>query len=90
MSVVVELPAVVEAIVNNGTFWAVDAEFEMERKEYGDVVPIPRFPPLMYDAPFVEITFVSTVEELYMFMKASDPPITALILPALAARKYPE
>jgi hypothetical protein len=43
--VVVEFPAVVEAMVNSGVLAGVLAELEMDRREYGEVVPIPTFPP---------------------------------------------
>ena len=37
----VAFPAVVEAIVKSGVLTAVDLEFEIERSEYGLVVPMP-------------------------------------------------
>jgi hypothetical protein len=40
----VAVPAVVDAMVNKGTFMGVDAEFEIAKIEYGDVVPTPTFP----------------------------------------------
>src|SRR3989338_8603962 len=49
----VAVPAVVEAIVKRGVLTAVVAELEIERMEYGVVVPIPtlpltvRFPPVV-------------------------------------------
>lgn len=44
MRVEVEVPPVVEAIVKSGVFAGVVAELEMERMEYGDVVPRPSLP----------------------------------------------
>ena len=44
MRVEVDVPPVVEAIVKSGVLAAVDAELEIERREYGEVVPIPMFP----------------------------------------------
>jgi hypothetical protein len=41
ISVEVELPPVVEAMVKSGVFAAVLAELEMERMPYGEVVPMP-------------------------------------------------
>ena len=44
MSVLVEVPPVVEAMVKSGVTAAVETEFEMETREYGEVVPIPTLP----------------------------------------------
>jgi hypothetical protein len=44
MRVVVEFPAVVEAMVKSGVLAGVVAELEIERREYGEVVPMPIIP----------------------------------------------
>ena len=44
MRVVVAVPSVVDEIVKSGVFAAVVLEFEMERSEYGEVVPRPSMP----------------------------------------------
>ncbi|MBI2410208.1 hypothetical protein HYV30_04225 [Candidatus Kaiserbacteria bacterium] len=44
IKVEVEVPPVVEAMVKSGVFAVVPAEFEIERSEYGEVVPMPTFP----------------------------------------------
>jgi hypothetical protein len=44
IKVVVEVPALVEAIANNGVLLGVVAELEIERIEYGEVVPMPTLP----------------------------------------------
>lgn len=44
ISVEVEVPPVVDAIVKSGVFTAVVAELEMDRSEYGEVVPMPKKP----------------------------------------------
>ena len=41
INVVVEFPAVVEAMVKSGVLMGVLAEFEIDNMEYGVVVPIP-------------------------------------------------
>ncbi|MBI2410211.1 hypothetical protein HYV30_04240 [Candidatus Kaiserbacteria bacterium] len=43
MRVEVEVPPVVEAMVNKGVLTVVCWLFEIERSEYGEVVPIPTF-----------------------------------------------
>jgi len=42
IKVEVEVPSVVEAMVKRGVLAAVPTELERERREYGDVVPMPR------------------------------------------------
>ena len=42
----VAVPPVVEAIVKSGVLARVVAELEMERNEYGEVVPMPTLPVL--------------------------------------------
>jgi hypothetical protein len=44
MSVVVDVPPVVEAIVKSEVFAGVLIEFEMVSSADGDVEPMPRFP----------------------------------------------
>src|SRR3989338_6152898 len=40
----VAVPAVVEAMVNSGVLAVVPTEFEIDKREYGEVVPIPKKP----------------------------------------------
>ena len=57
IKVEVAVPAVVEAIVKSGVFAVVPTEFEIERSEYGVVVPIPinpLEPILILSVPAVE------------------------------------
>jgi hypothetical protein len=52
MSVEVDVPPVVEAMVKSGVFAAVAMELEILRTEFGVVVPIPTLPP-KYAPPVV-------------------------------------
>jgi hypothetical protein len=81
-SVLVAVPAVVEAIVKSGVLAAVEAELEMESKEYGEVVPIPVKPLLTIKSGVVAL-------EAYNFTNfplACEPykfkPVFTLEIPA--------
>jgi len=57
-SVVVAVPAVVEAMANSGVPAAVLAELEIERSAYGEVVPIPTYPAVERKSEEVAVSVV--------------------------------